>query len=165
MGEKQRWAKRSLWEESTRVPLIFTGPGVPEGKVTNRPVGLIDIYPTLVEYAGLPEKPGLEGVSLMPLIRIPNAKWERKVITSFGAHNHAIRSEHWRYIRYADGSEELYDHRTDPNEWHNLVLNPAYRSIIEDHRRWLPQVNAPLVADSADSDSPLYDRRIVYEPN
>ena len=165
LGEKQRWAKRSLWEESTRVPLIIAGPGIPRGKSSARPVGLIDLYPTLVEYAGLPEKPGLEGASLMPLVENPEAPWDRPAITSFGPNNHAIRSERWRYISYADGSEELYDHSVDKNEWHNIAGDPRYAEVIRKHRRWLPQVNAPLVEGSADSDSPLYDPNIQYRPN
>ena len=165
LGEKQRWAKRSLWEESTRVPLILAGPGIPGGAVCERPVGLIDLYPTLVDYARLPRKPHLDGVSLMPLIQNPSAPWKRPTITTFGPHNHAIRSERWRYIHYADGSEELYDHRTDPNERFNLASELRFRDVIRKHRNWLPQVNAPLAEGSADSGSPLYDPKVIYQPN
>ncbi len=165
LGEKQRWAKRSLWEESTKVPLIFAGPRIPQEQEVDRPVGLIDLYPTLVEYAGLPAKPHLDGASLVPLIENPMAAWSRPAVTTFGPHNHAIRSERWRYIRYADGSEELYDHSKDPHEWINLAGKARFNGIIDAHAAWLPQVNAPLVAGSADSDSPIYDPKVVYQPN
>ncbi len=156
LGEKQKWAKRSNWEESARVPLILAGPGIAAGQPCAKPVGLIDLYPTLADLCGLPEKPGLEGVSLRPLLENPDAEWDRPTITTFGPNNHSIRSEHWRYSIYADGSEELYDHRVDPNEWKNLAGDPELADIIAEHRKWLPKVNADPLPGSAGSDSPLY---------
>lgn len=157
LGEKQRWAKRTLWEETTRVPLIFAGPGIETGAECSRPVGLIDIYPTLTELCDLPAKKGLEGVSLRPLLEAPEAEWDQVAITTFGKNNHAIRSEHWRYIIYDDGSEELYDHRVDPHEWTNLASDVSYASVVADHKRWLPPRNVDAVPGSAGADSPLYD--------
>ena len=61
--------------------------------------------------------------------------------------NHAIRSDRWRYIRYADGSEELYDHEADPNEWSNLAVEEQFADVITSHRRWLPQTEAKRVPD------------------
>jgi hypothetical protein len=60
-----------------------------------------------------------------------------------------VRSEDWRYIRYADGSEELYDHRTDPNEWTNLAGYPRFAQVIREHDRWLPEFDALPVPGSA----------------
>ncbi|MCB1231137.1 MAG: sulfatase [Verrucomicrobiae bacterium] len=156
LGEKQKWAKRSIWEETTRIPLIFAGPGVPRGKTCSRPAELLDIYPTLADLCGLPAKEGIEGVSLRPLLENSGAEWDRPAITTFGPNNHSIRSEHFRYTVYDDGSEELYDHRTDPNEWHNLAGDPKMANIIAEHRQWLPKVNVAPLPGSAGSDSPLY---------
>ena len=157
LGEKLRWAKRTLWEETTRVPLIIAGPGVRAEQNCSRPVGLIEVYPTLTELCELPPKDGLEGVSLRPLLDDASSEWGRPALTTFGPNNHSIRTEFWRYTRYADGSEELYDHRTDPNEWNNLAGNSGYTAVIEDHRKFLPSVNVAPLPGSKGSDSPLYD--------
>jgi len=156
LGEKQRWAKRTLWEETTRVPLIITAPGMSAGEVCSRPVGLIDLYPTLTDMCGLPSKADNEGVSLKPLLQNPHAIWEQPVLTTFGPNNHSIRSEHWRYTQYVDGTEELYDHRKDPNEWTNLASNAEYAQIMGKHRTSIPTLNAVALPGSAGSDSPLY---------
>jgi len=151
LGEKQRWAKQSLWESSTQVPLIILTPEGNDGRC-ERPVELLNLYPTLIELCGLPSREGLEGVSLVPLISDPATAWERPAITTYQRENHAVRSERYRYIRYADGSEELYDHDNDPNEWQNLLsdtnedrvdLKAKYSGIIAEHARWLPKRNAP----------------------
>ncbi|MCA9011817.1 MAG: sulfatase [Planctomycetaceae bacterium] len=155
LGEKLRWAKRSLWEESTRVPLIFAGPGIPGG-TCSRAVGLIDVFPTLAEHCGLPDKSDLEGRSLSPLLKDPTQRWERPALTTFGPNNHAVRTDHWRYIRYSDGSEELYDHRTDPDEWNNVASDPQHVALIASLKAWLPTTNVPPLPGSRGADSPLY---------
>ena len=111
LGEKLRWRKLTIWEESTRVPFIVVVPGVTTpGSKSDRAVSLMDIYPTLTELAGL-ETPGhVEGTSLVPLIIDQDAPWEHVALSTFGYMNHAVRSDRYRYIRYYDGSEELYDH-------------------------------------------------------
>lgn len=149
LGEKDITGKNTLWERSTRVPLIFAGPGVSEGARSSRPAELMDMYPTLVELAGLPEKTGLEGMSLVPQIKDADASRERPAVTTHNPGNHAVRSERWRYIRYADGSEELYDHSRDPHEWSNLADNPDYASVIDAHARWLPTEDAPHASGSS----------------
>jgi len=140
LGEKERWAKRSLWDDGTRVPMIIVNPFAKDGenRITKASVGLIDIYPTLLELCGLEADPIHEGHSLMPLLHDPNADWEHPAITSFGPGNHAVRTERWRYIRYNDGSEELYDHATDPHEWTNLAAQAKCAEIIKKHRAMLP---------------------------
>lgn len=144
LGEKHWWRKQTLWEEATRVPLIIVAPGLTEpGSSSQRAVSLMDIYPTLMELTGLEAPEYLEGHSLLPLIENPAAQWDHIALSTFGFQNHAIRSEHHRYIRYADGSEELYDHRSDPNEWHNLASNPDYAEIKAELRQRLPAENAP----------------------
>lgn len=143
LGEKLISGKNTLWDPSTRVPLIFAGPGVTRGAVSRRPAELLDIYPTLVELAGLPENGDLEGLSLVPQLQDPDAPRARPAITTHNHDSHAVRTEGFRYIRYADGSEELYDMSEDPDEWHNLAGDPRMASVLEEHRRWLPAASAP----------------------
>ncbi len=149
LGEKGMTGKTTLWERSTHVPLIFAGPGVAKSAKCNQPVELLDIYPTLIELCGLPQRDGLEGHSLMPQLK--NAKAPRRwpAITTHNIGNHAVRSERWRYIQYADGSKELYDMRADPNEWTNLASKPKYAKVIREHAKWLPKINASPAPGSA----------------
>lgn len=145
LGEKAITGKNTLWERSARVPLIFAGPGVTPGIRSRRPVELLDLYPTLIELCGLTPRSDLEGLSLMPQLRDPNAPRARPAITTHNQGNHGIRSERWRYIRYADGTEELYDMIADPNEWTNLAVDPppGHLEILAEHRRWLPRIDLP----------------------
>jgi arylsulfatase A-like enzyme len=125
--------------------LIISVPNGIKGK-TNKPVELLSLYPTLIDLCGLPENPKLEGISLQPLLENPKANWKHAAISTLGQNNHAVRDERWRYIRYADGSEELYDHQNDPNEWHNLAaraMSPADTKVIERLRLKLPKTNLP----------------------
>ncbi|MCK6503708.1 sulfatase [Myxococcota bacterium] len=143
LGEKQHWKKFALWEECTRVPLVFKVPGLTEkGTTCGRPVGLIDLYPTLLDLCGVPQRANLDGQSLVPLLTDPGAAWERPALTTHGAGNHALRSERWRYIRYADGSEELYDHDADPNEWTNLAQDGRHAAAKAALAAWLPSSDA-----------------------
>jgi arylsulfatase A-like enzyme len=151
LGEKQHWRKFALWEEATRTPLIFVAPrgtpglgdGTPRKTRIDKPVSLLDIYPTLVELCGLPARDGLSGQSLVPLLADPDATWERPAITTHGRLNHAVRSERWRYIRYEDGSEELYDHESDAMEYTNLADVSDYEPVKQKLAAWIPQENAP----------------------
>ncbi len=151
LGEKKHWRKFTLWEESARTPLMFVVPkglakALPGGTLADvrvdRPVGLIDIYPTLLDLCGLAANPANEGRSLAPLLADKNAKWQRPALTTHGRNNHGLRTARWRYIRYADGSEELYDHEADPNEWRNLANNPKLAKTKKRLAKWLPNTNA-----------------------
>ena len=139
LGEKQHWAKRTLWEESTRVPLLVSGPGIQPGELCQQPASLIDVFPTLVELCDLPKNPQLEGRSLVPQIKDPRTSRDQPAITSSYFGNHAIRSRHWRLLVYEDGAEELYDHRNDPDEFHNLAGQPSHQAVRDELARWLPQ--------------------------
>jgi choline-sulfatase len=147
LGEKQHWHKMTLWEEATRVPFLIAAPGVAKaGGRCDRPVSLIDIYPTLIDLCGLKPKGELDGQSLMSLLRDPNGKRERPAITAYHRGQCAVRSQRWRYIRYSDGGRELYDHDNDPNEWTNLASRASSKAIIADLDRWIPKqfaANAP----------------------
>jgi arylsulfatase A-like enzyme len=145
LGEKLHWRKFALWEEATHAPLLFVVPGLTQpGGVCLRTVSFADIYPTLKDVCGLPDPPQtLEGVSLRPLLENPNASWERPALTTHGRNNHSVRSERWRYIRYRDGTEELYDREADPMEWTNLAETPEHTDVKARLARWLPEVNVP----------------------
>ena len=149
LGEKGITGKNTLWERSTRVPLVIAGPGVTPGAKCRRPVELLDLYPTLVDLCGLPANEKLEGHILRPLLKDANAERPWPAVTTHNQNNHAVRSERWRYIRYADGSEELYDVQADPNEWTNLAVGPKHVATKRDLAKWLPKVNAAPVAGSA----------------
>ena len=145
LGEKQHWAKRTLWEESTRVPLLMAGPGIKPGMTCQQPASLLDIYPTLVELCGLPTNRHLDGTSLVPQLINPATPRKQPAITSSYHGNHAIRNRDWRLIVYKDGSEELYDHRNDPDEFHNLAADPKYKTIRDELASWLPENPVPEV--------------------
>ena len=144
LGEKQHWRKFALWEETTRTPLIWVVPGMTEaGSKSARPVDLMSIYPTLCELAGLEIPSHVEGTSIVPLLKDPAAKWNLPAITTHGRGNHAVRTETHRYIRYADGSEELYHNTEDPYEWTNLAFNPEYAAVKAKMAEWLPKEEVP----------------------
>jgi len=147
LGEKGITGKNSLWEESTRVPLIIAGPGLPQGQSCPQPAELLDLYPSLLDLCGLPLVDGLEGLSLRPQINDPQSS-RRPAITSHNPGNHSVRDLTHRYIRYADGSEELYDHRTDTNEWHNLIGTEAAAPLAARLAAHLPKTSAPPVPGS-----------------
>jgi len=144
IGEKNRFAKHSLWEETSRVPLMIKAPGGVAGQVTHETASLLDLYPTLVDLADLPAYEPNEGTSLKPLLDGCSEPSKHVAITSYGFGNHAIRDKRYRYIYFIDGSEELYDHQIDPNEWRNLASDPVYADIKQRLKQQLPKTNAPL---------------------
>lgn len=144
-GEKEHWAKSTLWEEATRAPLLWRVPGLtPPGGVCERTVDFMSIYPTLCDVAGIAPPPHLEGVSLKPLLTDPKAAWGRPAISTLKTGNHSVRTERWRYIRYADGREELYDHDADPHEWTNLAVKPEHAALKVELAKWLPADSTPV---------------------
>lgn len=163
LGEKGITGKNTLWERSTRVPFIWAGPGIKGGQRCPRPAELLDTFPTLLELAGLPARTDLEGHSLVPQLKDAQAPREFPAITTHNQHNHSIRTEQWRYIRYADGSEELYDETTDPNEWNNLAADPARAVVKKELARWLPKTNANAAPGSASRVLTYDDGKPVWE--
>lgn len=125
LGHKEHWEKFALWEQATHVPLLITSPDANQaGESCDVPVSLIDIFPTLCELTNGPTPDGLDGVSLAHWLETEGSDSDRVVVTTQGRGNHAARSPRYRYIRYADGSEELYDHASDPSEFTNLARDP-----------------------------------------
>ena len=147
LGEKDRVSKQTLWEESTRVPLIVVRPksqaSVEDARMVSRNVGLIDLYPTLLELCDLPVRKKNQGESLLRLMEDPDAEWREATLTAYPRGSYALRSDRYRYIRYEDGSEELYDHHSDPHEWTNLAGTGTSEELLESFRELLPKKEAP----------------------
>lgn len=141
LGEKQAWHKSTLWEVCTRIPFIIKAPGVTSPNlICNKPVDMVNVFPTLTSLCDLPSKPGIDGHDMTTLLKNPESEWNYPAIseTKAGAGNMAVRTQNWRYIRYYDGSVELYNRENDPNEWNNLANDEKFKDILEQHRRWIP---------------------------
>lgn len=147
LGQKSHWTQSVLWEEATRVPLIICVPGLTTGQKSGRTVSLLDLYPTLIELCELPAMTRLDGQSIAGLVREPAALWRRPVLMTNGRFNHAVRSEQWRYIRYANHGEELYDHTNDPHEWTNLARIREHDLLKRKLAIWLPKKDAAPAAE------------------
>ena len=153
LGEKEHVAKQTLWTRSTRVPMIVVPPkrmkDTPRGLRCDRPAELLDVYPTLVEAAGLETvatDSHLDGTSLLPWIAKPSAEKKRPAITTIYAHNHSIVGDRYRYTRYAEGSQELYDRQSDPHEFDNLIdqveSDPKLKAVVAKLSAWIPKNEA-----------------------
>ncbi|MCU0376780.1 MAG: sulfatase [Bacteroidales bacterium] len=146
LGEKLRYKKVTLWEEACRMPLIIKVPGLSSnGMHCQAVVNLLDLYPTLTQLCSVPHNTANEGRSLVPLLKNVEKRWNYPTVTTMGQNRHAVRSDSWRYIRYQDGSEELYDHRTDTLEWTNLANDPKYDRIKRRLAKHIPQLNVDKV--------------------
>ncbi|MCG8526389.1 MAG: sulfatase [Opitutales bacterium] len=157
LGEKQHWRKFALWENTVRVPLIFAGPDLPQGETRGAPANLIDVYPTLLNLAGLEIPKTLDGDSLVPLIEDDTARLSAPSLTTWGKGNHSLRSDRWRYTRYSDGTEELYDHENDPHEWYNLADKTEHADLIQSFQKYLPTQEADPTPGEAYS-PPFFER-------
>ena len=166
MGEKDYLYKNSLWQESTQIPLIVRAPGVAKpGTACSQPVSLIDVYPTLIDLCGITNDTmkndkghPLDGHTMQPLLTDPQAskwsgpeaaltalyKWRMKHDPS--RESYSLRSRDWRYIRYENGKEELYQTDKDPYEWHNLADQPEYSKQLVSFRQRL-QARLPQPGD------------------
>ena len=161
LGEKQHWQKYTAWRAVTRVPLMVrvpegVAPGLPAGTkagtVCDKPVNLLDLFPTLTELAGIPAKTDNDGVSLLPLLENPEAAWDHVSLTHLGEPgSYGLSAEEWRYIHYANGDEELYNIKSDPHEWTNLATDSAHAAKLEALRDLAPTEFAPLVEPKTDS--------------
>ncbi|MGF1581692.1 MAG: sulfatase [Gemmataceae bacterium] len=140
VGEKQHVAKGTLWEEATHSLLMMRVPGMTKAKgICTSPVSLLDVYPTLVELTGVaPPKHHLDGTSLVPQLKNPDTARRKPAIMAFDEHI-SVRAGQYRYIRYKDGSDELYDRAKDPREWKNLSADPKSASIKSKLNGLLPK--------------------------
>ena len=137
LGEKMHWRKFALWENSIRTTLMIKTPegiqSLPEGSMASKrikePTSLVDLYPTLIDLCNLPEKEGLDGISLKPYLKKGNELLDRPIITSYDQVDFSVRYKNWHYIKYVDDSEELYNLENDPNEWYNIAANENMEAI------------------------------------
>lgn len=139
-GEKGDWGKHTLWERTSNVPFIWAGPGVAKGRKSDVTVSLIDMYPTLVDLCGLPKpRQKLEGQSLAKTLVDPTSTEDRNVfLPHMNPGEYAVINRDWRYIRYGEDGEELYELQADPNEWHNLAASPEHAARKAELRRFAP---------------------------
>ncbi|TKG90750.1 DUF4976 domain-containing protein [Puteibacter caeruleilacunae] len=144
LGEKEHWGKHTPWRNSTRVPFIIVPPkgksvaDFNTVKACDQPVNLLDIFPTLIDISGVPAKNDLAGKSLLPLLKNPETSWDEATVTTIAHGNHVVHTREWSYIHYFDGSEELYNIKDDPEEWRNLANKPAYQSLKDRLKKYLP---------------------------
>ncbi len=147
-----QWQKRSLFEESARVPLVIALPGnAANGQASRRPVELVDLHPTLADLCGLPQPPKLEGKSLKPLLTNPQAAWDKPAFTQVTRNTEvslaigvdakkkslmgrSVRTDRWCYIEWDEGraGTELYDAQADPKQYRNLAENPQHAATVKE---------------------------------
>lgn len=171
LGEKDHWLKFALWEQTCKVMFAVSVPGQPTQTVDTA-VSLIDIYSTLINLTPItPPDHKLDGEDLTPLLtgesdlRGQSEKFPagRPVLQTYGRANHAVSDERYRYIRYRNGDEELYDHQSDPHEWHNLASAPESASIKARLAEALPEVDAPDTERYKDQRSSTEWRESSYQ--
>lgn len=146
LGEHTMWQKLSLFEESARVPLLISAPGFEKaaGKKAQGLVELVDLYPTLLDLTGLKDKApaNLDGISLRPLLDNPDSKGKKKLVyTVTRSSGESIRTDRYRYNRWGEEGEELYDHQTDPKEFTNLVGMEQHSDTLKHMRALLETKN------------------------
>ena len=140
LGEKRNWRKSNIWNEATLAPMLWVVPGVTlNGEVNHNAVSLLDIYPTLTELCGFDRKEQQDGESILSLLTNIDTKRKNPVISTWTYGSHSVRRDQWRYIRYNDGTEELYDEVKDFGEHVNLAKDPQYKEVITELKKHLPK--------------------------
>lgn len=150
LGEKKSFKKFTLWEEANRVPFIILDKRekqAKQGRKVTQAVTLINVYRTLADMAGLKVPDYVDGNSLVPQLKDQATPVAAPAISSWGRGNYAVRTENWRFIQYFDGSQELYNHQKDNNEWHNLAKLPEYKEKVKQMVALLPKNEAPTVEE------------------
>lgn len=141
LAEKDHWQKGTLWEEATNSMLMFRVPGMTKpGGSTKRCVSLQDLYPTLMDLCGIPRPDHVDGKSMTPILKDPDIDWQSTAVSYLYDQYASIRTEQFRYIRYKEGQQELYDHKKDPHEWKNEADNPEYAEVLTKLNGRLPAV-------------------------
>ncbi len=155
LGEKLRFRKVTLWSEVTRMPLIIRTPEMKQKSECKRVVNLIDLYPTLIELCGLPDRDVLDGRSLMPLIKNHDKRWPFPSVTTEAPGSFTVNDENYRYTKYNDGTEELYNLKNDPMEWVNLIRLKDKKALRAKAKleKWMPKTSAPGLPSNTGSDS------------
>jgi arylsulfatase A-like enzyme len=140
-NERNWWNKNTLFERSCRVPLIIAAPGAKTGHVCRGLVELVDLYPTVADYCGLAAPHKLAGQSLRPLLDDPSRPGKAAAFTLVtrgrGHYGQTVRTDHWRYTRWSDGTAELYDEVNDREETRNLAEDPTHAAAIAELREHL----------------------------
>jgi iduronate 2-sulfatase len=160
LGEHGLWQKQSLFEESARVPLIVSVPGMKTaGQASPRVAELVDVYPTLAGLCGLKGPENLAGKSLEPLLTKPDAAWDKVAVTQVqrgggqpgkakttpaAFKGYSVRNERYRYTQWDDGKRgaELYDHEKDLQEITNLADKPEMAEVVKELKGRLAEVLA-----------------------
>ncbi|ANQ52469.1 sulfatase [Flammeovirga sp. MY04] len=166
LGEKGAFKKFTLWERATRVPFIIYDPRSPQqkGRTYDESVSLINIYKTLADMTGIEVPDYVDGQSLVPVLNNQTTQMTYPTIISWGKGNYAVRSKDYRYIHYFDGSEELYNHLNDKNEWHNVVDKSQYQEIKNELKTYLPKDEAPMIKEYVNPWSVEGENREEYRP-
>jgi arylsulfatase A-like enzyme len=138
LGEKFHWHKETLWERATRVPCLIRSPGQTEGVRQSNCVSLKDLAPTILAACGVASDYPMDGSNLLPLLKDPALAWDKPVLTTLDGIHHAVRTNRWRYIRYATGERELYDEVADPDEFFNLSGLASFNSVMAELNLLLP---------------------------
>lgn len=159
LGEKQHWQKYTAWRACTRVPLVIRVPQgfkpLPQGTqpaTCDAPVNLLSLFPTLLDLCSLPPETHHDAPSLVPLLKTPSRDWTQPSITFLGdVGSFGLSTRSWRYIRYANGDEELYHIADDPHEWTNLANSPEHQAVLQQLRQQSPQSFAKKPTPSVES--------------
>lgn len=117
----------------------------PKGSLCNRSVDFLSIFPTLSEINGLSIPAHNEGLSIAKLLKNPKATWDTPALITFKEGNHAVKTEKYRYIKYAKGGEELYDVVNDPYEWKNIISSKDHQKVVNELKQYLPEKEKPAV--------------------
>jgi arylsulfatase A-like enzyme len=148
LGEKSFWAKHTLWDRTTNIPYIWAGPGIPKNKKYNGVVSLGDTFPTLVQMCNLRNSQEIDGKSLVPIFKNPQKIEDRIAITvNKRGNSFSVVSNKWRYSKYGNGEEELYDMQSDPHEWINLAENPECANVKKEMAAYIPANPAKPAVD------------------
>lgn len=141
LGEKLRYLKNTLWSEAVKPPLFVKLPGMKKLIYSEKPVSLLDLYPTLINLTNLPEKENLDGHNFSSLLKDPKSEWSYPGVT-VSTEGTSILTDKLHFIKYLSGEEELYDIINDANEWNNLIADSKYQKEVEELRKWIPKKRA-----------------------